>query len=389
MTVDAYICIEFKILYKQTIDYHMKKLFAIIMTVMILASCSTTPESKNQMTISGTISGDYSGMVDLYKRTDGDWVKLDSVKVDNGSFVLSAQLEYPEMYYLGIEGQNRFAGFFAEPSDITIETSVDDFRNLKVSGSASQTEYEAYNDKIQLFNDMYSDLNTQYKAAKQDNDEEKLAQLEIEYESVDEQMKQFIIDNALSNPKSIIAAYAVNRNAYYFDENDLEPVVNNFDESIKGSTYVEGLVERLETLKRVAVGQPAIDFTMDDMNGEPVALSSLFGNYLLVDFWASWCGPCRQENPNVVEAYNKFHDKGFDVLGVSFDKTKDKWIEAVENDGLTWHHVSDLQYWGNAAGKLYGINSIPANVLLDPEGKIIAKNLRGEDLQNKLAELLN
>ena len=216
-----------------------------------------------------------------------------------------------------------------------------------------------------------------------------MAQLEIEYESVDEQMKQFILDNALSNPKSIIAAYAVNRNAYYFDENDLEPVVNNFDESIKGSTYVEGLVERLETLKRVAVGQPAIDFTMDDMDGEPVALSSLFGNYLLVDFWASWCGPCRQENPNVVEAYNKFHDKGFDVLGVSFDKTKDKWIEAVENDGLTWHHVSDLQYWGNAAGKLYGINSIPANVLLDPEGKIIAKNLRGEDLQNKLAELLN
>ena len=112
------------------------------------------------------------------------------------------------------------------------------------------------------------------------------------------------------------------------------------------------------------------------------------GDYVLVDFWASWCGPCRAENPNVVEAYNKYHDKGFNVFGVSFDKDHDKWVEAIAKDNLTWPHVSDLKYWSCEAGKLYGVQSIPHNLLLDKDGIIIAKNLRGEDLQNKLAELL-
>jgi peroxiredoxin len=148
------------------------------------------------------------------------------------------------------------------------------------------------------------------------------------------------------------------------------------------------IADRLNSAKKIAVGAIAPDFTQNTPDGKPVSLSDFRGKYVLVDFWASWCGPCRRENPTVVKAYNKFKDKGFTVLGVSLDKDKDRWLAAIEKDKLTWTQVSDLEYWQNAAAQLYSIQSIPSNVLVNPEGEIIAKNLRGDDLLNKLAEIL-
>ncbi|GAB3734423.1 TlpA disulfide reductase family protein [Hymenobacter agri] len=161
--------------------------------------------------------------------------------------------------------------------------------------------------------------------------------------------------------------------------------------ALRQSPRGQRIGEQIKRLQKVAVGATAPDFTQNTPDGKPVALSSLRGKYVLIDFWASWCGPCRQENPNVVKAFNEFKDKGFTVLGVSLDRegAREAWVRAIEKDGLAWTQVSDLKYWNNAVAKEYGVQSIPQNFLLDPQGKIVAANLRGGELQSTLGKLLN
>lgn len=170
----------------------------------------------------------------------------------------------------------------------------------------------------------------------------------------------------------------------------LEGRYNKLDESVKKMAAGKQVAGMIAENKIGSIGSLAMDFTQADTSGAPVALSSFRGKYVLLDFWASWCGPCRQENPNVVENFNKFSAKNFTVLGVSLDRPgqKERWLEAIHADGLTWTHVSDLQFWNNAVAVMYNVRGIPQNFLLDPEGKIIAKNLRGPALEAKLCEIL-
>jgi peroxiredoxin len=218
--------------------------------------------------------------------------------------------------------------------------------------------------------------------------EDEAKKAEIDYKAMIEDMNVFTKNFVKEHNTSVVSAYiTLIQLANQIDGAELDSIASKFPVEISKSEYVIKVKEIAEGMKKTAIGAVAPDFTMNDPAGKPVQLSSLRGKVVMIDFWASWCKPCRQENPNVVKLYQKYNAKGFEIIGVSLDRGKEEWVQAIKDDQLSWIHVSDLQFWQNAAAQLYSVNSIPQSYLLDKEGKIIAKGLRGDQLAAKLNEL--
>jgi peroxiredoxin len=354
-----------------------------LLPLLLASLCACKQNKRDSFTLTGDIKGIKAPYVYLHIPI-GDSATNDSAVVKDGHFEFKGTLPEPAMAYL--ETKERYTELFLENADIQVSGNIDSLDNLKITGSASQVEYDSLKASIADITAMEGPLYQQYDAAK---DSVTGSAIEIRLDSLKEQRRSRLYTYIAAHPKSPVSVYEISSMTIGVDYPRLKTLFNYLDTSAQNSVAGKTLAKRLAVLSRSAIGQPVIDFTQNDMNGRPVTFSQYNkGRYVFLDFWASWCGPCRGENPNVLKAYNHFKDKGLAILGVSLDEDSSKWRQAVRQDGMPWTQVSDLKGWKNEVAQQYGIQGIPFNFLVDPNGIIIAKNLRGMALDQKLSDLI-
>ena len=337
---------------------------AAVLTLVLTDTKAGQPQSPtadSTYTLTGAIDGLKDGWVYL---RHGQTEKIDSVRAAAGKFTFTGEIAAPELCRLAIIGPSRTREFrislFLEKGVLQLTANKESMAKAVISGTPVQDEYRQYQEK-----------------------ERKI--------SGGPERRQFAIGYIKEHPASYASVIAMDT---YFsfapeDMGKLDTLFHSLDPVLQNSYYGQLVRTTLDGEMRSSVGRTAPPFEQPDIDGNLVSLSSFRGKYLLIDFWASWCAPCRAENPTVLKAYKAWHDKGLFILAVSLDDKKNAWLEAVKKDGLPWTHVSDLQGWKNSIAIEYGVNGIPMNFLLDKNGTIIAKGLRGEELEKKLSELLH
>lgn len=363
--------------------FQMKKITIIVFAAIILLSCG----NKNQFTLNGTIVPETDGKIIRYEITKGNPVPADTADIVAGKFTFTGEIEAAELMLLAIDGQNQFvAQLFVEPGKLDMTVYPDSFEANVVTGSKSNDIFRDYMNEIFTFSKSQQELEQRFMAAQASGNEEEMDAIRFEFETMMDNT-QFYAKNFIKEySQSPVAAYVYMMNFYQEAEvEELDSVLAMF-EPIKTSDFVVVLQERADQLRASGVGAQAPDFTLDHLGETPVALSSLQGKYVLIDFWASWCQPCMIELPNVIEQYNAYKDKGFEIYGVSLDRSGEAWMNTIEEKQMEWINGWDQE--GQVANQ-YGVTGIPTTILLDKEGKIIAKNLRGPALKEKLAELLD
>lgn len=370
------------------------KLFFFLLSIFIYADGSSQSNKRQKMfsvNIDGIIRNYTGSVVYLHHKWD-DKDFTDSAKIDQGRFKFSLKSVEPNMYWITLKRelntQPNFI-FFADQEKIKLSLIGDSISISTVVAGITERDYKEYKNIGIASVKHQQQLQEEYTLAVQKGDQAAVANVQQQYQSASadymNDLKLFI----KNHPKSAVSGYIIYKEFSSPSmpiENAIE-CLGYMDRSMENTKFYNLASKRVNDIKGTQVGALATDFSQATADGKQVKLSDFRGQFVLIDFWASWCRPCRMENPNVVAAYNKFKDKGFTVFGVSLDTNKDQWVAAIDNDRLTWKNVSDLKGGSNEAATLYGIQSIPQNVLVDREGKIVAKNLRGKELDDKLNEL--
>ncbi len=347
----------------------MKKLSILAAAALMLCACT----NKNQYVIEGNVAG-LEGTAYLY---DPDDNLLDSATVEAGVFRFKGVVAQPDFYYITDSRENTQTielPFFLEPGTIRIVKAEEEAP--VVSGTPSNDAFAAYNKAARALIEEYRNPETT---------EERRNAIEEEFEQLDE-------DTYEANIGNCFGAKLLQNKSYELSGQELLDEIAKFPAELQASNLLAKLKEHAEKKINTEEGKPYIDVAQPNAAGETVTLKSVIENpavkYTLVDFWASWCGPCMGEVPHLKKTYEAFHDKGFEIYGISFDKDRDNWLGAIEKNGMNWIHVSELNRFDNQAAKDYAVQAIPSNFLIDAQGTIVAKNLRGEELYEKVAELL-
>ena len=386
----------------------MKKILFLLTASVAIISCSKVKDGEYLIT--GTATGIENGKTIILQGQDPTTkmpLALDTVKVENGKFEIKGKVTEPAFHTLILQGANGPIPFILETGEIKIAIDKDSIHKSKISGTYNNDEYVKFNEELTKTQKALVDFqknNTQkMQAAQQAQDTATINGLMKQYMKIQTEVqadsKKKYLAYAEGHPKSYISALIIQGmlGDPSTDIKKAEALYNSLDESLKNTAPGKEIKTKLGQAKMPAVGATAppvgdakwrSDFSAPNPEGKVISLKESLGKVTIVDFWASWCGPCRKENPNVVAIYKELHSKGLNIIGVSLDKEKSKWTEAIAKDGLTWTHVSNLKFWDEPIAAQYGVQSIPATFILDASGKVVAQDLRGPELKAKIVELL-
>ena len=377
----------------------MKKLTLLVASTLVLFSCNNLKD--NEFLITGSADGVKNGKkVFIETQTETGFIAKDTAVVENGKFELKGTTEELDLGFIRIEDQNISLPIILEEGKISVAIKTDTILNSKIGGTDNNDKFQSFNDASKVVvnkKTKFEKANLErITAAKKANDTATVNQIMKEYGKFQEDLNKVSKNFIKNNPDAYLSVLLLENflMRQYLSAEEIKVYFTKIDKSLLNTKSAKNIKKVLDAIKddpaaKVEVGSKAPDFSAKNPEGKVISLQDVLGKVTIIDFWASWCGPCRGENPNVVALYKEMHAKGLNIIGVSLDKDAAKWKEAIAKDGLVWPQISNLKFWDEPIAKQFNIESIPATFILDAKGVIVARDLRGDALKAKVTELLN